>query len=259
MEDNTQNTKNKIELLKPRVSESQGITVDKLKSFLPKGSGATLTQAIVDDINSIEDNTGLPQEYMEEKILGNMHQLSGSGVTVEKLVNAMKYCELCNHYTNKKSWEIVFPAKHKKIVDEGRFLDSHVSMFENSALVVSIKKDMMIPTYITYKPFFHESIMKQVNLMRGKSANEDDRVSAHVQHLAASKLSEMLAMPEDNTIELKIGATDAVLEQQADMNKHLAMLVATQKAAFIRGDDTSKLQKVHVIVDDSDVIDAEVV
>ncbi len=249
----------KVRLLEPKVIQSQMITVDKLKSFLPKGSGATLTQAIVDDINSIEDSTGLPQEYMEEKILGNMHQLSGSGVTIEKLVNAMKYCELCNHYTNKKSWEIVFPAKYKKLTDEGRFVDSHVSMFENSALVVSIKKDMMIPAYITYKPFFHESIMKQVSLMRGKGANDDDRVSSHVQHLAASKLTDMLSMPEDNTIELKIGATDAVLEQQADMNSHLAALVAGQKAAFIRGDKTSELQKVHIkINEDESVIDAEV-
>ena len=240
----------------PVVKESQNLTVEKMKSFLPKGTGAKLTQAIVDDINKIEDATGLPQEYMEEKIMSNMHMLGGSGITVEKLVNATKYANLCEHYTNKKAWQITFPAKYDKLEKAGKFIDSHVSMFENSALVVEIKKQMMIPMYVTYKPFLKESIMKLVNLSRGKGATDDDRVSAHVQMLSASKIVDILQMPEDNTIELKIGASDAVLEQQAEMNTHLASLVASQSAAFRAGGKAIDVQKVHLkITSDEEIID----
>ena len=255
MEDNYETEVEKLVPLQPNVEESQMITVERLKEFMPRGSSAKLTQAIVDEINSIEIDTGLPQEYMEEKIISNMHMLGGSGVTVQKITNAIKYAELCNHYSNEKSWSIVFPAKWRKLKEEGRFVASHVSMFEKSDLVVQIKKKMMIPAYITYAPYFHESVMKQVQLMRGVGANEGDKVSAHVQHLAAGKLNDMTAAPEDNTMELKIGMDSESKSIQENLFEQLKRSTDLQMQRLSMGESVGDVQKLNLNID---VIEAEV-
>ncbi len=108
----------------PQYSNSQGITVDKLKSFLPKGTSFEVTQAIVDKINNTGNETGLMQEVFEEKILSYMHLLNGKGRSLEKLVNALKYCslKLIQGITNERAWAIVFPDKYDKLISERRFV-----------------------------------------------------------------------------------------------------------------------------------------
>jgi spore coat polysaccharide biosynthesis protein SpsF (cytidylyltransferase family) len=69
----------------------------------------------------------------------------------------------------------------------------------------------------------------------------------------------MTAMPVDKSIELKIGASDAVLAQQQELNDNIAMLVANQAAAFRRGEETSVLQRIHVNVSDADAADVALI
>ena len=77
--------------------------------------------------------------------------------------------------------------------------------------------------------------MVQAKLMRGIGAKEDDYVSPHVQHLASKTVYEMLKSPEDNTIELKVGASDALIERRnnaknfsGDMFSGLGIATATR-------------------------------
>ena len=100
-------------------TESQNITVEKLKQFMPRGTNAKVTEDIVKIIQNIENDIGVNQEYAEEQVMSCMSLMGKQGVTLEKLVNAVKFCTLKRHYDNKKAWAIVFPAKYDELVANG--------------------------------------------------------------------------------------------------------------------------------------------
>ena len=235
---------------------SQNITKEKLQKFMPKGTSSNVTEDIVKIIHNIENDTGVSQEYAEEQVMSCMGLLGKQGVTLEKLVNAVKFCCLKRHYDNKKSWAIVFPKKYDELVANGKYIDSHVSEYNSTYCVVEVDKMMMVPFYLQYNHLKHEALMTQAKLMRGIGAKENDYVSPHVQHLASKTVYEMLKSPEDNTIELKVGASDALIEQHREMNENIAKLVAQQASGFRQGLNTADIQKVHIKKSD-DIIDVD--
>jgi len=226
--------------------ESQNITREKLKKFLPKGSSVQVTDEVLELIHNMENDIGLPQNLLEEDVMSYMHMVGKiGGVGIHELVNAIKFCNLKRNRTNREAWAIVFPKKYDELVAAGKPVDNFVSMYNQSKLVVAIDKEMIVPVHIQYSAYRHFSIKKQYEL-----ASSSD-VSAMVQHLAAKELYAMTKMPEDKTIELKVGASDAVLAQQQELNNHIAALVANQAAAFRRGEETASLQKIHIAVSES--------
>lgn len=264
-ESTEQTTSEFIEKISPYQApkcKSQNITVEKLKKFMPKGTASKVSEDIVDIINNIETDTGLNQEYAEERVMSCMHLMGKQGVTIEKLVNAVKYCTLKRYHDNKKAWAIVFPEEYDRLVKRGGFIDSHVSEYNKTYLVVEIDKMMLVPFYIQYDKLKHEALQVQVNLMRGVGANDDDRVTPHIQHLASKTVYEMLKSPEDNTVELKIGVSDIMVEQQKELADSIRMLVENQRAAFQTGKDVSELQRIHTKrldrnAEEEDIIDVE--
>ena len=165
--------KPKLELIEansPPPSDSQNITVEKLKKFMPKGTSSKVTEDIVKIIRNIENDTGVSQEYAEEQVMSCMGLLGKQGVTLEKLVNAVKFCCLKRHYDNKKSWAIVFPKKYDELVANGKYIDSHVSEYNSTYCVVEVDKMMMVPFYLQYNHLKHEALMTQAKLMRGIGA-----------------------------------------------------------------------------------------
>lgn len=247
IEDNVSDIKiDKITPYQPPKCDSQNITVEKLKKFMPKGTASKVTEEIVEFINNIENDTGLNQEYAEERVMSCMHLLGKQGVTLEKLVNAVKYCTLKRYHDNKKAWAITFPKEYDALVKRNGFIDSHVSEYNKTYLVVEIDKMMLIPFHLQYDKLKHEALQVQANLMRGIGANEDDRVTPHIQHLASKAIMDMLKSPEENSIELKIGASDAMVAVQQELQDTLSEIVANQRRAFQNGMNVAELQRIHM-------------
>ena len=129
-------------------SESQNITREKLKKFLPKGSSVQVTDEIVDMINNMERDTGLPQTLLEEDVMSYMHMVGKvGGVGINELVNAVKYCNLKRNRSNKEAWAIVFPRKYDELTAAGKPVDNFVSMYNSSKLVVAIDKDQRVQQF----------------------------------------------------------------------------------------------------------------
>lgn len=189
----------------PMHSNSQGLTVEKLKSFMPKGASAEVTQAIVDKINNTGNETGLLQEVFEEQILSYAGLVSGKGRTFEKLVNALKYCnlKLIPGMTNERAWAITFPDKYDKLITEKRFAASHVSMYNSSEMVIEIDKMLMMPVAIQYAPMFHHSVKKLFDLSNGIAAGGKE-ASPHVQFMATAELAKLTKMPETAKVEVDV-------------------------------------------------------
>lgn len=236
--------------------ESQNITREKLKRFLPKGSSVQVTDEILEMISNMENDTGLPQYALEEDVMSYMH-LIGKGIGIAELVNAIKYCNLKRNRTNKEAWAITFPSKYDEMIKADRVVDSFVSMYNSSKIVVAIDKEMMVPVYIQYSSYFHAAVKKQFELMNGVDSNGNE-VGGMVQHLSSKVLMEMLKMPEDKSIEIRIGASDSLLAAQNELSSSISSLVSQQAEMFARGMSPDEIQKVHKIkLLDESIIDAE--
>lgn len=216
--------------------EPQRITKEKLKSLLPRKTNIAVTEDIMALIHNMENDTGLPQEMMEEDLMSYTHLLGGSTNGMKDLVNAIKFCNLKRNYDNQTSWSIVFPAKYDRLIALGKDPSNHVSMYNGSKLVLAIDKEMLIPVHLQYAGYFHAAVKKQFDLMNGKSSQGAGKVTPMVEHLAAKELALLTAQPTETKIDLRITPSDAALSMQSEMNEQLRDIVALQKRKLLAGE-----------------------
>lgn len=248
----------------PTHSKNQGITKEKLESFLPRGVSRKATDEVLTLIKNLERDTHVLQEHMEENVLAYMHVLKEVKVDLKEYVNAIKYCTLKQNLPNTRAWAIVFPDQYDRLVEMKKEhgdkvnIDSHASNYNKSKIVTKIDAMMLVPPSILYAPMFHAAVQKQYNLMNGIGARHDDRVSAHVQHLAAKELAEMTKMPEDNTIELKVGMTDEAKRSQDNLFNQMQQLAQNQQKLLEAGHSVTDIQKLGLTANIADdAIDAD--
>jgi len=216
-----------------------------------------VTDEIMDMIHSMEDDTNLLQEYMEESLLTHLPILTGMKVSMTDYVSAIKYCNLKQNMTNEKAWAIVFPERYDKLVREDRYNVSHSSMYNATALVSKINAQMMIASHIQYAPYYHEAIKKQYDLMNGRGADIDDRVSAHVQHLSAKTLAELTAPPIESQLNIKIEQSDGAKSAQEKMFEQMNSLAQKQQLLLEQGHNITDIQKLNLKIELVDEDDGE--
>jgi len=234
--------------------ELQGITIDKIKTMLPKNTNVIVTEEIVRLVNAMGDDTGLEQELMEEDFMSYLHLMGGMrGVGIKDLVNAIKYCNLKRSHTNKEAWSIVFPEKYNKLVAENRQTDNHISMYNGTKLVGMIDKEMMIPVYLQYSSFFHAAVKKQFDIMNGTCLNHDGTkmtVSPMVAHLAAKELAVLTKQPEEQKLSITVSPGAAALSAQEEMNAQLKELITQQRARLTGGESIIDVQVMGINFED---------
>jgi len=241
----------------------QKITKSRLQELLPRGSKHTITDDLLDMIARMEDDTGLPQDMLEEDVMSYMYILKKVPRTkISELVNAVKFCNLKRNHSNEQAWSIVFPDKYERLKNENKQIANHVAMYNASKLVQEIDKEMLIPFHLTYAPYAHAAVKKQYELMNGRAApnanGEPMTVSPMVQHLAAKSLYEMTAMPETAKIDLTISKSEEEVSMQQEMNQQLAQLVKMQKARLDAGESIETVQQIGVNFNEH-VTEAEVI
>jgi hypothetical protein len=229
-------------------ANAQNIDKEKLKRLLPKGTHHTVTDEIINMINSMEKDIGLLQEYMEESVLVHLPVLRETKVDLKEYVNAVKYCNLKKNMENQKAWEITFPKKYEKLVREGRWNTSHVSMYNSSTLVTKIDAQMMVAVHIQYAPLFHKMIMKQVELASGWDAHGRE-TSGTVQHLAASKVIDTVAPPVAQEIDLKIGQSDEAKDSQSKMFDKMETIAQNQLKLLESGHSIEDVQRLNLTIE----------
>ena len=231
--------------------EFQRITVNRLKELLPRNTNIAVTQEIVDLINNIEMDSGIPQELAEEDVMSYMHLIGNMrGVGLKDLVNAVKYCNLKRNYSNKEAWSIVFPTKFNDLKAANKQVDNHVSMYNATKLVQAIDKEMLIPVSLQYAPYFHAAVKKQFDIMNGKASDSIDgkpqNVSPMVQHLAAKELATLTKAPEESKLSVTINPGAEAMSAQAEMNAQLKALVASQRKRLENGEDIIDVQQIGI-------------
>ena len=239
---------------KPIGSKEQGITREKLMEFIPRGYGGKVTDAVLEMIRRVEQDTGMDQGLFEEQLLSYTHLL-GPGVSFEKLINAIKFVALREVARGQaRAYKIVFPEKAAEIEARGGSVDSFATMYASTKVVVEVQKLNMVSASITHRPLANQMIKKMTDLANGIGANPDDRVSPTVQLNAAIAVYEAVKMPEDNTMELKIGLSDGALSAQENLAEQLRRMADLQMKAFREGKNLNDIQRIGISINE-EVID----
>lgn len=240
---------------KPIGTHEQGITREKLMEFIPRGYGGKVTDGVLEMIRRVEQDTGMDQGLFEEQLLSYTHLL-GPGISFEKLINAIKFVALREVARGQaKAYKIVFPEKSAEIEARGGSVDSFATMYASSKVVVEVQKLNMVSASITHRPLANQMLKKMTDLANGIGANPDDKVSPTVQLNAAIAVYEAVKLPEDNTMELKIGLSDSYQTVQESLAEQLRSMAEAQMAALRAGKSLDEVQRIKIRTENT--IDAE--
>jgi len=230
----------------------QGITVAKLKALLPRRTNVAVTEEIVATINRMEEDTGLPQELLEEDLMSYMHLIGNNrGTGMKDLVNAIKFCNLKRNYTNKEAWAIVFPQKYDRLVEANMAIDNHVSMYNKSKLVIAIDTEMLMPVSLQYSGHFHAAVQELYKIGVLGEGGLDAKgnkmtVTPMVKVQALKELVTTTKPLEEQKLSITTTPSDEALSMQQTMSDQVAELVAIQKAKMAAGADIIDAQVIGI-------------
>jgi len=226
--------------------EAIGITKEELTKRMPRGTNHKVTEHILEVIQNIEKDTALDQGMMEEKVLSSLHLLGTGQYTLKAYINAVKFVNLQQFMTNREAYSIVFRQKFNELEAKGKQIDNFVAMYNGTDLVIELTKKKILAPSLQYNHVFHEMIEIEANLARGVSSTGAP-VSPMVQHLSSSKLIEVLALPEDNTIQLKVGMNDETKSIQLGLTKQLERTLDLQMERLAKGESINDVQKLGIV------------
>lgn len=234
-----------------RVQESDGplLTESMLQSVLKGKVNQETIDAILEEVNTVEEKFGVPQDYFEEQFITHA-DLMGQGVTAQILINAIKFVSLVQSgITNQKAYDAVFPQKAAEVYARGSDTSSFATMYAKKKTVVEIMKRSIIRDDIRYAPLRDKLIQKLVNLSNGVGAKEDDYVSPTVQTNATIAALDYLKPPEDKSIDLRIGYNEEAKAMQQSIVEQLAANAALMREQFENGRSLREIQRVNVVID----------
>ena len=253
----------KEKVIDPMVPDAnkQYLTEERIKQMLPKGVNHKVTDEIVKLVNRMENDINIKQEYMEESWLDHLHLLGEVKTDLKTYTNAIKYCNLTKHYTNEKAWSIVFPDRYRKLLKSGRDPSVDVAIYNGRPVVTKLQALMRSKISLQYAPEFHEALMVNVKLMRGKASGKDKygndlTASPMVQHLAAKAVMEMAKPDETEKEQVAVTVDPGGIIKEYE--QAFSMAAMRKLKAIEEGADLVEAINAPVRASKNDAIDVEV-
>lgn len=177
------------------------LTPDVLKRALPDKYKRSLTDEMVDTINTMLTDPNLHEEY-RNNFLTYTSVLTDGRYKIDDYLNAVRYCthKLMGN-SNIDSFIKAFPDRYQAMLSKGisaKEMSAHVAMYNKNKLVNAIMEQSMIPSWIINQDLYQKAINVQVELMM-------DAKSEKVRSDAANSLLIHLKPPEVKKVELDIG------------------------------------------------------
>jgi hypothetical protein len=200
-------------------------------------------------LKDTEKECELPQDYFEAEFKTYRSAISIAG-SLDAYIDAVRFCCLkaIPGVSISEAFEIVFPAKAKEYKRKNA-LERYANIYNSRSEVVEIDKMMIIPTYIEKRPLFNYALQKLKELSDGHAAH-GAKVSPHVQYLAASKIVDITKIPDENSIQIKVGLNDQAQSLQDVLFSQLREKAIEQKKAIESGHDIIDVQDIGVDLED---------
>lgn len=201
------------------------LTVEQFQSALPTVLKRTVSQELIDKVNSTLAN---PEEFeaYRDNLLSYTRVMADGRFKIENYIDAVRYVShKLMGATNIEAYSKTFPDKITRFAAQGvssKDIASYVTAYNKSKLVNLIFEQTLIPSYVLNQDLYQRALNVQADLMMSAKSEK-------VRCDAANSLLTQLKMPETQKVELEIGVkedsaiaalratTMALAEQQRQM------------------------------------------
>ena len=180
------------------------LTIEQFKQALPDKVKKSVSQELIDQINTTLSEPELYEAY-RENLLSYTKVMSDGRFKVSGYIDAVKYVShKLMGCTNIAAYTKTFPDKYQRFVQQGvaaSDIASYVTAYNKSKLVNLIFEQTLIPSYVLNQDLYQKALNVQAELM---VSSHSDKVRCD----AANSLLTHLKMPETQKVELEIGVRE---------------------------------------------------
>lgn len=184
-------------------TDDEVLTIESLKSVMPKRQKHNITQHLVDELNKLVVDPEA-REGFRSNLISYTSVLSDPNVKLNDYIQAVKYVSYqLLGYTNQESWMKTFPARYQKHVDSGKsavFTRSTVACYNRGKLLNKIREQTMVPSWVLNQDLYQHALNVQLGLM---TTAESEKVRTE----AANSLLVHLKQPETTKMTLDVTVT----------------------------------------------------
>ena len=208
------------------------LTLQEVQETLPISHRQNMTQAMVDQLNSLSAD---PEEarYIRENFITFSQVLQEGKFKVGDYVRAVMYVShKVMGKSNLQAWKATFPERYQSQIDSGKEakdIASLVTAYNKGMLVNKVMERAMVPSLILNQDMFQKALQTQYEIMTDVSVIPRDRVAA------ANSLLVHLQKPVNNKAELKVEI--AINDGMAALEANLAAM-SRQQLYLIENDPT---------------------
>ncbi len=217
------------------LAEDNKLTVEQIKSALPKNLRVAASQELADKINQASLDPIMAQ-HIRENFISYTTVLKDGKYKMEDYLNAATYVRFkLMGFNNEEAYQRTFPQRHENLVARGasrKDISAYVAAFHKGKLVNSIMEQTLIPVWVLNQDIYQKAINTQAELML--NAN-----SELVRSNAADSLMNHLKKPEVKEVNLNLGAKEN--EGVKELNETLRKLAEQQQLAIGNGVTTREI------------------
>lgn len=186
---------------KDEFAEDAKLTVEQVKSLVPRAMKQNITPELVRTLNDIAEDPELRAIY-RENVIGYMDVLQEPNISLKAYLAAVKYVSYkLMDKSNEAAWMMTFPERYQRMVDEDKGHDAiraAVSAYNKGKIVNMVLERSLVPTWVLNSDIHQKAINHLAHLMKTAKSEK-------VQGDAASSLLTHLKPPESKKIDLEIG------------------------------------------------------
>jgi hypothetical protein len=232
-------------------TDSRELTKEAVVNMLPKGTNTKVTDKVFDAIKSMGKVTNIDQEICEDVLRLKIPLLAKVSCSLMNLVNAVNFCSIVRTTacTNREAYKAVFPEKYDKAVREGKQVDSNISAFATSDIVMAVQEAMIIPNHIEYYPLHRKMIQRQYEVAMDNvydAQGKKIKVGAMVMQKAITDLLDRTAMPQELQVKVTQDVGANVMSVAEILESQLKLVSKAQMARLDSGEDIETVQSIPV-------------
>lgn len=199
------------------------LTVDQFKKVLPTQLSRTVTQDMVDDVNSLIADP-IAREAYRDNLLSYTNVIADGKFKIQSYIDAVRYVSFkLMGDSNITAYAKTFPSRYQQRIDAGcnsKGISAYVAAYNKNKLVNLIFEQTLIPSHIINQDLYQKALNVQAELMMYAKSEK-------VRSDAADSIIRELRQPEVKKVELDIGIkADKTIE---DLRNTTLELVAQQK------------------------------
>lgn len=208
---------------------ANGFTLEEVKNSVPAHIRASVSQSVVDQLNSIAIDP-IMAEDIRNNFISYSSVMKEGRFKIEEYLNAVTYVSYkIMGNNNEEAYSKTFPQRYARLIAENKpkkDIASYVHAFNKGKLVNMILEATLVPSWVLNQDIHQRAINRLADLMVNAQSEK-------VQAESAAALLTHLGKPKEGTFQINIGETENA--GMREMREQMAELAAIQREAIMNG------------------------